>query len=55
MAVYIPFVFVAAWIIGRFGLRTGLLLGAGLNAAGAAVRKSHLMHALCLSICERVM
>ena len=38
MAVYVPFVFVSSWMIGRWGLRHGLLLGAFLNAVGAGAR-----------------
>ena len=38
MAVYIPFVFLSSWVIGRFELRTAMLIGAFLNAIGALVR-----------------
>ena len=38
MAVYIPFVFLSSWVIGRFELRTAMLIGALLNAIGALVR-----------------
>ena len=38
MAVYIPVVFLSAWVIGRFGLRKEMVLAAFVNALGAVVR-----------------
>ena len=38
MAVYIPVVFVSAWVIGRFGLRKAMVFAAFLNALGGLVR-----------------
>lgn len=38
MALYIPLVFVAAYVVERRGLRFGMVVGSGLNALGAFVR-----------------
>ncbi|ETV82597.1 hypothetical protein, variant 1 [Aphanomyces astaci] len=35
---YIPFAFIGSWIMDHRGLRFGVLLGAGLQAAGASLR-----------------
>ena len=38
MATYILFIVPSAWLLGRVGLRTALVIAAGMNAAGSCLR-----------------